>query len=205
MLGDKDEMEILEIVDLDKRKVKISLDTGLEFCLYKKEAGFFSLQEGSDLSLPLWMEIRNTVLLKRAKKRAAYLLERMDRTEAQVAAKLKENLYPEDVIEETVRYLVDNRYIDDSRYACSYIRCCQARKSKYQIHTALIGKGIPSEVIQDALEEAYDANEDELIQSILTKQKFSPETSGYKEKAKLYQQLARRGFPCEKIRKHIGT
>ena len=49
-------------------------------------------------------ETEKEILEKRAKLRALHLLERMDRTEAELRSKLKLDMYPEDIIETVIQY-----------------------------------------------------------------------------------------------------
>lgn len=190
----------MEIVSEKKGRVTIFLDNGLSFPLYQKEAAGYHLEEGRELPVETWIRIRTEVLDKRAKKRAMYLLQKMDRTEHQLRQKLEENGYPQEIVECAVDYVKAYHYIDDFRYASAYIRYRQGQKSRLQLKAALQQKGISGEVIARALEEAYMEGEEGLIVKLLEKKHYDPENTDRKEKYKIYQYLMRRGFAGETVR-----
>ena len=101
------------------------------------------------------------VVGKRAKRRTMHLLEQMDRTEQQLREKLKQGGYPQACIDLALEYVKSFHYVDDYRYACTYINYRQDRMSRYQLKVKLYGKGVPGEVIDRALEECYEGDEQE--------------------------------------------
>ena len=137
----------------------------------------------------------------RAKKRAMHLLERMDRTESQLRRKLTESGYPAESVEQAIAYVKSYHYIDDKRYAESYIRYHQQQKSRLQLQMNLIRRGISAEVIEAAMEEAYEGSEEELIRKLLVKKCYDAERMDRKEKYKIYQYLMRKGFSGSAVRR----
>ena len=130
-----------------------------------------------------------------------YLLQQMDRTEAQLRRKLAEGHYPPELIDGAVAYVESYHYIDDFRYACTYIRFHQSQKSRLQLKLALLQRGVPAETAEHAIEEEYGDCEEELIQKFLEKKQYDPEQTDWKEKQKICQSLARKGFPISKIKR----
>ena len=92
-------MQIQEIIRGKKGKLTIRLEGGLSFPIYEKEAAKYRMTEGGTLSDQEWNEICTEILEKRAKRRALYILQRMERTEYQLRQKLQENGYPEEIVE----------------------------------------------------------------------------------------------------------
>ena len=80
-------MLVIELEELDKKRIRVLLEGGESFVLYRGEVKNYSIREGEDLPPAQYGEIRSEVLTKRAKKRAMHLLEKMDRTEAQLRAR----------------------------------------------------------------------------------------------------------------------
>ncbi len=126
-------MQIEEIIQGKKGKLIIRAEGGLSFPLYEKEAAKYRLTEGGTLTEQEWNEICSEILEKRAKRRAMYILQRMERTECQLRRKLQENGYPEEIVECAMDYVKSFHYVDDYRYACTYIRYHQSEKSRLQI------------------------------------------------------------------------
>lgn len=193
-------MIVTEIISGTKGRETVCLDSGLSFPIYKKEAAQFHIEEGAVLSEEEWQRLRAEVLDQRAAKRALYLLERMDRTEHQLREKLRDNGYPEEVVDSAVAYVASYHYIDDFRYACAYIHCRQERESRHQIKARLLRRGISERILNEAFEEEYRADELPMIEHFLEKKHYDPSTADYKEKKRLYSSLMRRGFRAEKIR-----
>ena len=193
-------MQIMEIAELDKKRMRIVLEDRSSFALYKGEARQYGLQQGEELSEELFEEICEKVLVKRARKRAMHLLQRMDRTEVQIRTKLALGLYPDDVIDSAVDYVKGYRYVDDLRYAQNYVRNHKEKKSRRKICMELLGRGISSELAQQAVEEEFQQeNEEQLIRQWIEKKKYSPQTADLKEKQRMCQFLMRKGFALNDI------
>ena len=188
-------MQVTQIVELDKKRVKICLEDGTCFALYKSENRRYGLSEGEEVSQEILKEILEEILIKRARKRTMHLLERMDRTESQLRVTLSQGYYPEQVIEDAVAYVKGYHYLDDLRYAQNYVRNHKDKKSQRCIQMILQEKGVAKHFIQQALEEEYEQeNERELILKWIEKKHYSSETAGLKEKQRMYQFLMRKGF-----------
>lgn len=194
-------MQITEIISQKNGKLKICLDSGMSFSVYRKEASAYGLAEGIDISEEQWGRIRAEVLDKRAKKRALYLLQKMDRTESQLCRKLKESGYPSESVACALDYVKSFHYIDDERYASAYIRCHQNQKSRMQLKIALQQKGVRADVIERALAESYEGEEETLVYKLLEKKHYDAEEMDRKEKYRIYQYLLRRGFSGSLVRR----
>ena len=109
-------MQVVQVIELDKKRVRVVLDNGREFPLYRGEGKKYSLAEGVELSKEQYEEIHNEILVKRARKRAMHLLERMDRTEAQLREKLLKAEFEPEFIEQAIAYVKSYGYLDDERY-----------------------------------------------------------------------------------------
>ena len=106
-------MQVVQIEELDKKRVRIQLEDGCSFPLYKGESRKYGLQEGVELTREQFQEICQETLIKRARKRTMQLLEKMDRTEEQLRTKLKQGFYPEDIIEDVLENIERNGiYVD---------------------------------------------------------------------------------------------
>lgn len=193
-------MLITQISEVDKKRMMIHTEEGVSFVLYKGEVRRFELKEGQELASEVYEEIRTDILIKRVRKRAMFLLEKMDRTESQLRNKLRQGFYGEDLIDDAVAYVKKYHYIDDNRYAQTYVRYQKERKSKRQIKMDLMQKGVEREIIEQAIEIEYGTeSEQELIMKWVEKRKYKIGNSDVKEKQKMYQFLMRKGFRSEDI------
>lgn len=192
-------MEIIEITEYKNGRVRIRLEDETVFLLYKKEAASFHLQEGDVLSEELWKEIRGEILIKRARKRAMYLLQKKDLTEKQLREKLKANEYAEDIIEDAVAYVKSFHYIDDGRYAENYVHCHQQDKSVMQMKIDLQQRGVSKDKIEKAFQEELEFSQEEVIKNYLRKKRYDSTQADEGEKRRVYQFLMRKGFKSSDV------
>lgn len=193
-------MQVMQISGLDKKRMRIFLEDGRSFVLYRGEVRRYSLEEGAELSDGQYEEICSEILKKRARRRTMHLLEKMDRTETQIREKLRQGFYPEEIIEDAVAYVKGYHYLDDSRYAENYVRNQREKKSRRKIQMELMAKGIDRELAEQTLEEECQReNEQELILKWVEKKHYSAQTADLKEKQRMYQFLMRKGFQSDDI------
>ena len=130
------------------------------------------------------------------------ILKYMDRTEQELRQKLKQAEYTESITESAIEYVKMFHYLDDKRFAANYIRYKKDTKSKRQLQTELMQKGIRKEFIEQAFEEEYD-DEDLAIQKAIAKKTMDIDSLSQEEKKKLASSLYRKGFKMDKIQKYI--
>lgn len=191
-------MWITEVVSLDKRRSKVLCEEGFVFALYKGEIRKYNIQAEMDLSDACYREIQETILCKRARERALYLLKNSDKTEAQIRRKLREGYYPDEVIDDVLEFLRQYHFTDDHRYGQQYISSYGSKKSRRCIAFDLQKKGLDREVIQELLEES-ELDEEEQIRRFLQKKHYVRGETTPKEYQKLTAALARKGFSYDMI------
>ncbi len=195
---------IREIRALSKGRVLLFLEEGSSFPLYKKEVAEFALREGEEIPAQISARIFDELLPKRARSRALHLLGQMDRTEAQLREKLCRSCYPPEIVEDAISYVKSFHYIDDLRYARSYLREHAASKSLRQMKQELCKKGISGEITEQAAAEAEAEgelpDEETQIRILLEKKQYAFAGGDRKEQQRIYAFLARRGFGASAIR-----
>ena len=200
-------MTVTEIVELSKSRSKVYIDEEFAFVLYKGELRLYHVQVGRELSAEDHRIIMEEVLPKRAKLRAMNLLQSREYTTEQLRQKLRQGYYPEEIIERALSYVASFHYIDDLRYAVSYITCHEASKSRKRIEQDLMTKGISKAIMEQAWQEweAQGGEQDEagMIQSLLEKKHYDPNCTDRKEQQRLFAFLARKGYGSEQIRKAL--
>jgi len=191
--------QVVSVIPQDKKKVRICLDNGESFVLYKGEAAKLSLFEKEVFDEAKYQQIMTDILGKRATKRAMHLLERQERTEKQLRDKLAQNAYPVQCIEQAISYVKSYHYVDDYRYATVYIRYHQEKESRQKLTQKLMMRGISREIIQQALEEEFVADECAQMKELLRKRHFNQENADEAERRKMAQFLMRKGFKSHDI------
>ena len=200
-------MIITGITELTKSRCKIELDHQFAFVLYKGELRQYHLREGETIREENYREIMEEVLPKRAKLYCMNLLQSREYTESQLRAKLTQGLYPKEIIDQAVAYISSYHYIDDLRYAEDYITTHENTRTRQRINQDLCRKGLSKDTIDQAWLnwESKGGNQDEqaMIQALLQKKHYTPETADYKEKQKLYAYLTRKGHTPDRIRQAL--
>lgn len=192
-------MEITKIQALTKQKYRIFLDGESAFAVYKGELSCYHLEEGAVLPPEVYEELVNRVLKKRATLRAMHILERTDKTEAQLRRKLEESEYPKEAVESAIAYVTSYGYLDDRRYAEHYIEWKKQGKGKARLKMELVQKGISREIIEEVLESTDFGETREMIRQIILKKRKTDIPMNEKEKQRLYGFLMRKGFSSSDI------
>ena len=192
-------MEITKIQALTKQKYRIFLDGESAFTVYKGELSRYHLEEGAVLPPEVYEELVNGVLKKRATLRAMHILERTDKTEAQLRKKLEESEYPKEAVESAIAYVTSYGYLDDRRYAEHYIEWKKQGKGKARLKMELAQKGISREIIEEVLESTDFGETREMIRQIILKKRKTNIPMNEKEKQRLYGFLMRKGFSSSDI------
>lgn len=192
-------MEITKVQALTKQKYRIFLDGESAFAVYKGELSRYHLEEGAVLPPEVYEELVNRVLKKRATLRAMHILERTDKTEAQLRRKLEESEYPKEAVESAIAYVTSYGYLDDRRYAEHYIEWKKQGKGKARLKMELVQKGISREIIEEVLESTDFGETREMIRHIILKKRKTDIPMNEKEKQRLYGFLMRKGFSSSDI------
>ena len=198
-------IQITQIDKLGNGKLRIHFSEGESLILYYSELRGYKLEEGVYISPSVYEQLFNEVVGKRAKKRALYLLEQMDRTEQQLREKLCISEYPSKCVDDAIAYVKSFHYLDDQRYAETFTRYKKEKLSRHQIKQKLMMKGVSRETIADAIETEYDVDESVHIRSLLEKKHFSSGTVDEGEFRRVYNYLLRRGFRSSDILKEMKT
>ena len=193
-------MTVYRLEPYKKTKVKVYFDEDAPaFVLYRKEIEKYDIKEGEDLSGETYKEILDEILVKRAVSRTLYLLDASAKTESQIRRKLRENFYPQEAIDEAVRYAKEKHYIDDEYFAEVFAERRSVSRSKRMVRMELVQKGIDRETADRVLSSS-DIDEKETIRKLIIK-KFPPGTApDMTECAKLTRSLCQKGFSFDDVK-----
>ena len=193
-------MVVTDIKDYKKGRYEVYLNDEFAFVLYKSELKEHGVKVGENLSDTKLDEIYGTVLTKRCKKRAMNLLIKGDMPEAKLRGKLLDGKYPLDVIDAAIDYVKSYHYIDDRRYAMSFITAKSSIDSKNTIRRKLIEKGVAKDIIDSCIEEYYVEDElnstveRDLIERLIRKKCRDLSSLEYTDRQKLIASIMRKGF-----------
>ena len=199
-------MTVTKIEPLSKTRYKVYLDGQFAFTLYKGELSRYHIAEDNRIDEEVY-DILRKLVIKRAKLRAMHLLSDMGRTESQLRTKLKQGGYPDEAVEEAIRYVKSFGYINDAEYVRSFIDSRKEKKSKKEIYAALKQKGVDSDIIEQVFEEMDYGEEDsrQAIEALMRKRNYNPDSADLKEKQKLMGYLMRKGFRYEDVNSVLNS
>ncbi|MDE6341740.1 MAG: RecX family transcriptional regulator [Muribaculaceae bacterium] len=113
---------------------------------------------------------------------------------------LKAGLTPDDA-EAITRYLMENKYIDDSRFARAFAadKVRFAGWGKFKIRMALRMKGIADSYVADALSYINEKDYAEALSKAIVAKARQLNLSDVADRQRLYRHLASRGFESHVI------
>lgn len=112
-----------------------------------------------------------------------------------------ESEYGQTLVELVIRRLKDQGYLNDSQYAASFssLRRDNQRFGRMRIVTDLKTKGVHGEVIQKAVDAAFEGVSEEKQAREYLRKKRLVKPNDQKEAARVFRQLARAGFGTKTI------
>lgn len=201
-------MILTRLEELGKRRCKVYIDGAYTFPLYIKDIAAAKLKEGMELSRNDLNKLIEDYVFPSAQQKALSLLKFMDRTQKELEDRLAHELYPEYIIERTIEYVSQYGYINDERYADTFVSFRKHKKSWIIIKSELHKKGINSEILDRIFLSQYN-DEDEDPEIIAIKKAVAKKTRDLdsmtsEEKEKLTAHLYRKGFRLDNIKLILG-
>ena len=143
---------------------------------------------------------------KACRRAALNILEYKSRTEQELRQKLLTKGFSSALVEDAVAYAASFGYINDLRYAETYILNRMDQKSRQKILIELSQKGIGRDTAEEAWENVSpeDRDEREILRSELQKKLPDAGSLDEKEKRRLYAYFMRRGFRSGDILAVLG-
>ena len=196
---------VTDIKDITSKRRLVYINYEPAFGLYAGELITYNININEIIPQDVYDEIIK-VLTKRATLRGVNLIKDKDYTEYELRQKLLKSHYPTEAVDSAIIYAINNKFIDDRRYALNYVSFKAENKSRKYIENRLKIKGINDSLIEAACEEYYCDNDNtELIQiDKLIKKKLSGKIASeitYEEKQKIFSYLYRKGYTIDCINK----
>ena len=189
-------MYVTKIEPVTKTKYKVFIDGQFAFVLYKGELSRYHIAQDTEVDERLVSQILSEIVLKRAKLRAMHLLTDMDRTESQLRTKLKQGLYPDDIIEQAMALCKILWICGRRNMTRRFVLSRQNSKSKKEIYASLCQKGVAKRRLNKVMEECYEMEEERgAIQKILEKKRFCAEKGDRSRKSEDLRVSAKKRFP----------
>ncbi|HWC17023.1 MAG TPA: regulatory protein RecX [Terriglobales bacterium] len=110
-------------------------------------------------------------------------------------------------VEAIIAKLKEQKYLNDSRYAAAYSQYRQTNEKfgRHRVITDLKAKGVHSDVIEQAVTNAYeDVNEEKLARQFVERKRLK-KPQNQRESARIFRMLVRAGFSSSTVFKVLKT
>ena len=197
-------MKITQLKQQVKRADRFSIfvDDKYSFSLSTDELLTAQIHVGMELSSSQLSDLvklsENSLVKAQCYRYLSYRL----RSKWEMETYLKRKGYSPQIIEDTVKYLIDKKLVDDNEFANRWIenRLLLKPTSINILKLELKQKHISSEIINSALKN-HEIDELPIINQLIDKKR---QQSKYQDNLKLMQFLARRGFSYDLIKKALN-
>lgn len=195
----------------NKNRTSIFVDGEFAVGIHEETLVRLGLRKGDALDSKSMENLKREEEILTAKEKAARLLSYRARSEKEIRDRLKKKPFKEPVIEETIAALKRSGLVDDAAFARMFAHDAMVRKplGKHLLRRELRQKGIANEIIDSVIGEVYDEESEEEFAVELTRKYMNKKTGSkkkstgvqgqLKEKKRLADYLARRGFDWETV------
>ena len=191
----KEDLMLISYVEkYSKSKQKITLADGDSFILPERDWKSLGVEAGEDMDDALLEKFYREYLLPKAKLRALNLLKMRDRSHKELVSRLKQDGYPQVIIQQAMDYVNSYHYVDDTRFAKNYIEYKGSRKSRTELAYELSQKGIDISALAEREDGMTLPDDKETIRALLKKRWGEAAAPDMKEKERMMRYLSRRGF-----------
>ena len=194
-------MRITGLESTKKGRYALMIDGEFVFSLHRDTVLLTPwLQRGTELTPERLEELRREDEERSAREKAMDLLSAAEQTGGVLREKLS-RYYGEEAVEAAVRRMEELGLVNDLDYSRRFaadavnLRCDPRRRSALELQK----KGVPEEIIEEALTEVTEETETETACRLLEKQ-YREKLGDRRERDKVKAALQRRGFGYETIR-----
>lgn len=203
-----DVITALEVRGGQGERVAVSVGNAYTFEIAADLVRRHGLAEGDEISVETQRRLLIADEIDEAKETALNYLSYKPRTTGEVKRRLRRDEFREEVIDEVVYQLEEQDYLDDRTYARLFAeeRFSSKGYGPYRVQQDLRKRGVSEPIIDQVIDEIFDA--DEMREEALRRaekrwSRLSNEEDFRKRRKKLYDFLARRGFPFEIVREVV--
>ena len=198
-------MEITELCEYKGDTWQIELDGDRKYYVNGSIVGEYELEKGQTITNGELSRIKDADTLRKAKKRALYLLGERMMCRGELLSKLTKT-YGEEIAEQAADYVCDLGYVNDEQYApklADYLikrKKLGVRRARYE----MLRRGLDRELVENTLADIHDDEIDEELTALISK-KYSQKVSDYDDRRRTIAALARRGYDFGAIKRCIDA
>lgn len=196
-------MQITELSLFKGDTYKLVIDEDTTVFVNSTVVSDFMLHKGDEIGSDAFERIQAADTLRKAKRRAMYLLGSREYCYNELYKKLRQS-YGEDVARNAANTMVDYGYVNDEEYApklADYLihtKRYGLRKARYE----MLHKGLSEELVSNTLAEFSEEEVDEEITELLER-KYYAKISDPADRRRTIAALARRGYDYGSVKRCI--
>lgn len=196
-------MEITELCEYKGDTWQIELDGGRKFFVNASVISEFELEKGQTITGAELSGIMGADTLRKAKKRALYLLGKREMCFGELKAKLTKT-YGEAVASEAAEYVSELGYVNDEEYAPKLAEYLIKRK-RWGVRRArleMLHRGLSRELVENTLADIPEDEIDAELAALIAK-KYANKVRDRDDRRRTIAALARRGYDFGAIKRCI--
>ncbi len=174
-----------------------------------KPPSFSEENKGEKLSLGVTPEayekIKEIIIYRAYDKGVTYLTD-SERSAYDIRLRLMQKDFPEYAIDEAINILYEYKYLDDRRFAQSYIRTYMKSKSRSMLIKELSMRRIELPDINEIMDEVYEdesMDENAAIEDLMRRKYSGQDLSDEKVRRRAVNFLLRHGFSFDQINNYL--
>ena len=198
-------MQIVALSEYKGDTWEIELDSGKKLFVNALIVEEFNLKKGTRVSAEALDQITGADILRKAKKRALYLIGERAMCRGELLSKLTKT-YGSEVAEEAAEYICELGYIDDEDYAPRLAEYLIKRK-RWGLRRArqeMLRRGLDRTLVDNTLEDFSEEELDEELIALIEK-KYSNKIEDFDDRRRTVAALARRGYDFGAIKRCIAV
>lgn len=198
-------MKITSLSEYKGDTWEIVLESGKKIFVNELVVSDCRLFKGKEISPEDLSAITSADLVRKAKKRALYLLGERAYCRGELFSKLAKT-YNEEIAEEAVSYVEELGYIDDEDYAVKLAEYLIKVKKHgvYRAKQEMLHKGLSRELCENALAEFSEEELDEELTELIGK-KYIDKITDLDGRRKTVAALVRRGYSYSAVKRCIAA
>lgn len=198
----------IELQKRNKDRVNVYINEEFSFACSAELIYTCSLSKDKEIDMGSLKEIIDKDNFIKCKSYALKIIERTYKTEKQIFDKLAQKEYDEKIINKTIDFLKEYKFIDDEKYTEAYIKDKLKSQGKNRIKYALINRGISEALIKEKLS-TLDKDIEENTALKLAEKKYKVLIKNESDTRKIYKKLGdylvRNGYDLDVVQNILSS
>ena len=198
-------MKITKLCEYKGDTWLIELDGAQKIYVNGETLAKFGIEQNAEITSAELSALTSADILRKAKKRALYLLGERMMCKKELLAKLTRT-YGEQTAAEAVNYICELGYINDEEYAPKLADYLIKRRhwGVRRVRLEMLRRGLERELVENTLDGISDDELDEELLALI-KKKYSQKIQNQDDRRRTIAALARRGYDFGAIKRCIET